>query len=259
MKKISAAIITLNEEKHIERCLHSLKGIADEIVVIDSYSKDKTYEICQRYDVKFIKRRFEGHIEQKNFAVSQAKYDIILSLDADEALSDTLKNSIIKAKENWLADAYAMNRLSKYCGKWIRHCGWYPDIKIRLFDRKKAKWAGKNPHDKIILSEGSRRKHLRGDLLHYSYSSIGEHILQMNKFTDIMASQDHLKRKHKRKIIWLYIFLYPILVFFKTYFFRLGILDGYYGFLISIHTAYYRFLKYIKLRELFKQARPSSS
>ncbi|MTI29248.1 glycosyltransferase family 2 protein, partial [Cytophagales bacterium RKSG123] len=151
MKKISAVIITYNEEKNIQRCLESLKGVVDEIVVVDSLSTDNTKKICEKFDVHFIENPFEGHIEQKNYAMGCARNDYVLSLDADEALSPKLKESILKVKENWTADFYSFNRLNNYCGQWIRHSGWYPDKKIRLWDRRKGKWGGKNPHDNVVM------------------------------------------------------------------------------------------------------------
>lgn len=131
--KISATIITFNEEKKIEKCLQSLLGVADEIVVVDSFSTDQTAAICARYPVVFIRNTFEGYIAQKNYAVKQASNEYILSLDADEALSGELKASILSVKENWRQyHGYSFNRFNNYCGKWIHFCGWYPDRKVRL-------------------------------------------------------------------------------------------------------------------------------
>src|SRR3954465_7519353 len=151
MLPLSAVIITFNEEKNIARCLDSLIGIVDDVVVIDSFSTDKTEEICKSKGVRFIQHVFEGHIQQKNWAITQAKFPHILSLDADEALDETLKQSILLLKNNWQKDGYYMNRLTNYCGKWIRHCGWYPDKKLRLWDSRKGHWTGTNPHDKYEL------------------------------------------------------------------------------------------------------------
>ena len=134
--QISAVVITFNEERNIKRCLKSLVGVADEIVVVDSYSTDRTEEICRSFNARFIKHRFEGHIQQKNWAILQASSPYILSLDADEALSDNLRTSILRAKENWTHDGYYFNRLTNYCGKWIRHTSWYPSRKLRLWDAR---------------------------------------------------------------------------------------------------------------------------
>ncbi|MBT8332765.1 MAG: glycosyltransferase family 2 protein, partial [Deltaproteobacteria bacterium] len=138
--KISAVIITYNEERNIGRCLDSVREVADEIVVVDSYSTDKTKEICHSMNVKFLQHHFEGHIEQKNYAVSCASCGQVLSLDADEVLSEKLQQSILAAKQSWRFDGYSFNRLTNYWGKWNRHSGWYPDTKLRLWDRSKGRW-----------------------------------------------------------------------------------------------------------------------
>ena len=245
--KISAVIITFNEEKNIERCLKSLAGLVDEIVVVDSYSKDQTEQICNRYNVRFIQHEFIGHIEQKNWAKDQATFDYILSLDADEALDEELKKSVLKAKENWSFDSYRMNRLTNYCGQWIRHSGWYPDTKLRLFDRRKGIWGGRNPHDKYIPEKGARIGFLQGDILHYSFYTREEHIKQIHYFSDI-ASKAMLE-KGKRSS-YLKILIKPIARFVKAYFLHRGFLDGAAGFTISRLSAYANYLKYSKLLKL---------
>ncbi len=249
--KISAVIITYNEEANIERCLDSLEGTADEVLVVDSFSSDRTADICKSKGVDFIQHPFDGHIEQKNYALSCASNDYVLSLDADEALSQKLSQSIQAAKQNWTEDGYSVNRLTNYCGKWIRHCGWYPDTKIRLWDRSKGHWGGVNPHDHVVMDEPIRIRHLSGDLLHYSYPTIRDHISQINSFSDIAARAAF--EKGRQSNLALDICLNPTLTFFKKYFLKLGLLDGYEGFVISISTAYGKFLKYIKLRELEKE------
>ena len=249
--KISAVIITYNEEANIERCLDSLEGTADEVLVVDSFSSDRTADICKSKGVDFIQHPFDGHIEQKNYALSCASNDYVLSLDADEVLSQKLSQSIQAAKQNWTEDGYSVNRLTNYCGKWIRHCGWYPDTKIRLWDRSKGHWGGVNPHDHVVMDEPIRIRHLSGDLLHYSYPTIRDHISQINSFSDIAARAAF--EKGRQSNLALDICLNPTLTFFKKYFLKLGLLDGYEGFVISISTAYGKFLKYIKLRELERQ------
>jgi glycosyltransferase involved in cell wall biosynthesis len=247
MQKISAIIITFNEEKNIARCLQSLQGVADEIIVVDSGSTDRTEEICKQFGVKFLVHLFEGHIEQKNYALAQAAFPCVLSLDADEALSEELKQSILATQEKWTADAYQFNRLTNYCGKWIRHSGWYPDTKIRLWDKRKGRWGGINPHDKVVLDNGVHAQHLKGDILHYSYNSISDHILQLDKFTEIGAREYHKKGKKSTiaKIIYK-----PIWKFIRDYFIKCGFLDGYAGFLVCSISAFATFSKYIKARQL---------
>src|SRR6056297_1572181 len=243
--KISTVIITYNEERNIARCLDSVKGIADEVVVVDSYSTDRTEEICKSYGAQFIRHSFRGHIEQKNWAITQARYPHILSLDADEALSDELRDSIMKVKQNWKHDGYYFNRLTSYCGKWIRHTSWYPSRKLRLWDARRGAWGGFNPHDKFILERRSTRRHLRGDILHYSYYSVDEHMEQINKFSSILA-RSYFEQGRQAWLIS--ILLHPVWRFFKDYFLRLGFMDSYYGLIVSVNSAHETFLKYVKLR-----------
>ncbi len=244
--KISAVIITYNEEKNIGRCLKSLEGVADEIVILDSYSSDKTEEICKKYKAKFYQNVFYGHIEQKNEAIKYAKYKYVLSLDADEALSKSLKKSIIEAKKNFFNDGYIFNRMTNYCGKWIKYSGWYPDKKLRLWNKEKGKWAGENPHDKYELEKKSKIGFLEGDLMHYSYYKISEHIQQIDKFSEIRAKV--LSKKGKKTNIF-QIIVKPFWKFLRHYFLKLGFLDGYYGFVISIISAHATFLRYAKLKQ----------
>jgi glycosyltransferase involved in cell wall biosynthesis len=247
MPKLSVVIITFNEERNIERCLNSVVGLADEILVVDSFSTDKTEEICNNFNARFLKHRFEGYIEQKNWAASQASYDHILSLDADEEISEKLKQSILKVKETWKYDGYYFNRLTFYCGKWIKHTSWYPARKLRLWDRRRGNWDGINPHDVFILQKGATQKHIKGDLLHYSYYALEEHIAQINSFTSILA-----KSFHRQGIVanyWTLLF-HPFWRFFRDFFLKTGFLDGFYGLVISLNSAHETFLKYAKLKKI---------
>ena len=248
MTPISAVIITFNEEKNIGRCLASLQGIVDDIVVVDSFSKDKTEEICKQYNVRFVQHAFEGHIEQKNWAITQAKYPHVLSLDADEALDDALRQSILNVKADWKYNGYSMNRLTKYCGSWVHHCGWYPDTKLRLWDSRLGSWGGDNPHDKFELEKAyNQTSHLKGDILHYSYYSLEDHYKQVTYFTDILAKAQYKKGKKAPLLVLL---LSPVVKFIKDYFIKKGFLDGKVGFQICRISAYATFTKYRKLRRL---------
>ncbi|MDD3877553.1 MAG: glycosyltransferase family 2 protein [Bacteroidales bacterium] len=250
MNKISAVIITFNEEKNIGRCIDSLLDVADDIVVVDSFSTDKTKEICAKKMVRFVEHSFEGHIEQKNFAITQALYPFVLSLDADEALSDDLKLSILEVKAQTNYDGYTMNRLTNYCGQWIKHCGWYPDRKLRLWNSCKGQWGGINPHDKFIMEKGSTISHLKGDLLHFSYYTVADHFKQIEKFSSIGA-EALFKKGEKSNFFKCY--AHAIIRFIKAYFFNFGFLDGRKGFIICKNSAYANFLKYKKLQKLNKQ------
>lgn len=249
MNSLSVVIITFNEEKNIKRCLDSIKDIADEIIVVDSYSTDNTEQICTAFNVRFIQHPFEGHIQQKNYALELASKDLVLSLDADEALSDELKNNIIAVKENAKFDGYTMNRMTNYCGKWIRHGTWYPDTKLRLAKKSLVHWGGENPHDKLIISS-SKVQHLKGDILHYSYYSIEGHLQQQQNFSSIAAEAMFLRGK---RAPFYKLILNPIASWIKDILFRFGFLDGKSGFIIANISAKSVYWKYSKLRSLWRQ------
>ncbi|GAB4281921.1 MAG: glycosyltransferase family 2 protein [Marinilabiliales bacterium] len=249
--KISTVIITFNEEKNIRRCLQSVIDVSDEIIVIDSFSTDKTEEICKDFNVRFVTRQFEGYSESKNFGISLAKHEYILSVDADELISDKLKEDILLVKNNPVYDAYYVNRLNNYCGKWIKHCGWYPDRKIRLWKKGLGLWKG-TIHEIVDLTT-ENIGYLKGDLLHYSYYSISDHLKQIEKFTEI-ASEDEAKQGKNASIIK--ILVAPVWKFFKDYIIRLGFLDGYYGYIVCKMSAYATFIKYVKIRQ--KRKNPKS-
>ena len=250
MIQLSVVIITLNEEKNIARCLDSVKDIADEIVIVDSYSTDNTEAICKSYGARFIQHAFAGYIEQKNYALSQTKFKHVLSLDADEALSDKLKASILQIKSNFKADGYTMNRLTNYGGKWIHHSGWYPDVKLRLFDQRKGEWTGLIVHEKFEVYKDGKIEHLKGNILHYSYHSSQDHRKQSEKFTTLGAQADFKKGK---KAPFYKIWGGPVHKFIKDYFFNGGFLDGKEGFVICWISAGATHTKYRKLKNLYKK------
>jgi len=247
MPRLSIVIITLNEEKNIGRCIDSVKEIADEVLVIDSFSTDNTEVIVRKKGAIFIKNSFEDYVKQHEFADQQATYDHILTLDADEVVSQDLKDSIQNVKKYWKHDGYSMNRMTNYCGKWINHSGWYPDIKLRLYDRRKGKWIGSKIHERFTLMEGCIKGHLKGDILHYSYHSISQHVNQANKFTDLTAIAAYEKGV---KSNFFKILINPAFKFIRNYIFHFGFMDGYYGYIICRISAHATFLKYIKLRHL---------
>ena len=250
MAKLSVVIITLNEEKSISRCLQSVKAVADEIIVVDSLSTDKTREIALAHQAIVIEQPFLGFIQQKNFALSKATNSYVLSLDADEALSEELSQSILKEKsKGFPKDGYMMNRLHFYCGKWIRHGTYYPDRKIRLVNKEKAQWGGTNPHDKIIMQKDSTLQVLKGDMLHYIYQTYEEHMLQTNKFSTIAAEEMY---KAGKKPSYFKLVINPAWAFLYGFFIRAGFLDGFTGFMVAKFTSMHSFLKYAKLIKLYK-------
>ena len=247
MIKLSAVIITFNEERNIGRCLDALAGVVDEVVIVDSFSTDKTEEICRAKGARFLQNRFEGFGAQKNWALMQASYPCVLSLDADEALSEELRNSILLVKNNWQHDGYTMNRLTNYCGQWIRHSGWYPDRKLRLFDRRKGRWGDDAVHEKVIMEAGSTTGHLEGDLLHYSYYNVDEHIERVRKYADLSARAMFAQGK---RTTWLKVIFSPVFKFLRNYVLKLGVLDGAAGWTICKIAAYETYLKYRTLLRL---------
>ena len=254
MVRLSVVIITLNEERNIERCLQSVKTVADEIVVADSFSTDQTKEICLSHGVTFFENEWMGYAAHKNFAHQRCSNDWILSLDADEALSKELSDSILEIKNGTTPRFCKFNRLTNYCGHWIRHGDWYPDRKLRIYDRRNSRWEG-IIHEQLVFPPEEKIILLNGDCFHYSYYSISDHVRQMEKFTTLVANQAFEKRKRGPVVM---VLLAPLYKFCKSYFFRLGFLDGYFGFVISMISAQATFLKYIKLRELCSNRQKTS-
>jgi glycosyltransferase involved in cell wall biosynthesis len=249
--KLSAVIITFNEERNLQRCLDSLQGVADEVVVVDSFSTDGTKNIAEAAGARFIEHPFEGHIQQKNVALACATHEWVLSLDADEALDSTLRQSILRIKESGAATGYSMNRLTNYCGHWVRHCGWYPDTKVRLIRSGEAAWTGVNPHDRLELRNHHKPVHIEGDILHYSYYTLHDHRKQIEYFGDIAARELFQRNKN---LSWPMIFLKVVAQFIKSYIIKLGLLDGFTGWTISRMSAYATWRKYKKLKNLYSQA-----
>jgi len=246
MHQLSVVIITFNEERNIARCIDSVMDVADEILVVDSFSTDHTETISREKGARFIQRKWDDYSSQKNFANSQAQFQYILSIDADEALSEELKISILDIKKNPLFDAYSMNRLTNYCGKWIHHCSWYPDRKLRLFNRDKGCWNGLI-HEVISMDKDARFGFLHGDLLHYSYYTVEDHIRQANKFSEISAITLYEAGKKTNPIrVWFSFYI----KFFRDYVVHRGFLDGKVGYDICLISAKAARLKYTKLLQL---------
>lgn len=252
MEKISVVIITYNEARNIGRCLASVKNIADEIILVDSHSTDETLTIAESFGAKVFKKEFISYATQKNFANEQTKNRFILSLDADEALSAELATAIIDSMQYPSYQAYQLNRRTNYCGTWINYCGWYPDPKIRLFDKNFAQWGGPALHETLELNIKTGLGFLKGDLLHYSFYTIEDHIRQTEKFCSI-AAKDLFDQGKKPNVYNLYI--KPINRFLTDYIFKRGFLDGKAGWTICIYSAKSMHLKYAMLQQLWNAAK----
>ncbi|MFN0014603.1 MAG: glycosyltransferase family 2 protein [Saprospiraceae bacterium] len=248
---LTAVIITHNEERNIGRCLDSLTGVADEVVVVDSFSTDGTESICREKGARFFQHAFDGYAEQKNWADAQAKYPWVLSLDADEALSPSLRASVLLAKNRGSHEAYSMNRLTNYCGQWIRHSGWYPDRKVRLFQREKARWGGPAVHERLLLDDPQSVGFLAGDLLHFSYYTVEEHRVRAARYADLGAQVLFAKGK---KAQWWNLVFSPAFKFLRNYMLRCGFLDGRAGWTICRIAALETYWKYRELARLVRAA-----
>lgn len=251
MIKISAVIITLNEEKHIGRCIDSVTRVADEVLIVDSFSSDHTEKIVLNKGAKFIQNKFEGYGKQKHFACSSAENRYILSLDADETLDDEAVKSINAIKKNWTHPLYSIKRMTQYSGKWIKHSGWYPDRKIRLFDRESTNWDLADLHEKVIVKNKNDVGTVNGNILHFTYESISHHVDQVNNYSSKAALG--LAKKGKNALI-AHMIINPLFHFVKDYFFKLGFLDGVEGWMVCASSAHSRFLKYSKAYEFKKKS-----
>jgi glycosyltransferase involved in cell wall biosynthesis len=243
--KITATIITYNEERNIARAMESLR-CCDEIVVVDSGSTDRTPEIAAKLGAIVIESPWTGYSKQKNYAAERASNDWILSIDADEALSEALEGEIWQIKKNGPQfDAYTMPRLAQYLGRWILHSGWYPDRKVRLYNRTKARWVGEYVHESVIVQ--GRLGHLESDLLHFTCSSLSEHLKTMDRYTTLAAEQliAQGKRVGRRHLL-----VDPVWTFIRTLIFQRAFLDGVEGLTIAWMAALYNFVKYTKAHNM---------
>ncbi len=242
---LSAVIIALNEENNIKDCLESVSW-ADEIVVVDSFSSDETANIVKKYTDRFFQKEFKGHIEQKNYALSLANGKWIVSIDADERISDELKNEIKETINSPSPlSGYFIRRENYYLGKKINHSGWNPDCKIRLFRKDKGKWGGRNPHDSVILN--GKAGYLKAPIIHLSYNNLERHFSQIDYFTSIGAEEYFQSGKKCRLYHLLFL---PFVTLFKKLILKGAFLDGERGVMISLSTVFSEFLKYAKLWEL---------
>ena len=250
MLEISAVIITWNEERRLPRALESLSvvpAVVDEVLVVDSGSTDRTREIAESAGARVIAHPWEGYARQKNFGASQAKHPWILSLDADEALSPELAAELRQIKEAGPGDAagFRMPRLARFQGRWIRHSGWYPDYKLRLYDRRRGRWVGDYVHERVEV-DGPVRE-LKGDLQHFTGDSYDQLFRTMDRYTTL-AAQESFDRRER----WIVpkMVAGPPWKFLETYFFRQGFRDGFPGLVIATMAGRYVFLRYAKLWQM---------
>ena len=243
--RLSVVVVTQNEEERIRVCLEAVAW-ADELIVVDAESSDKTATIARELTDHVFVRPWPGFAAQKNFGLEQAHGDWILSLDADEALSEALEAEIINLKKSGPKfDAYTMPRLARYLGRWIYHSGWYPDRKIRLYDRSKAKWVGDFVHESVRST--GRVGNLQADILHFTCDSLSEHLRTLDRYTTLAAQE--LAASKVPVPIWSLIFD-PPWNFMRAYVLQRGFMDGLEGLIISYMAAFYTFLKYSKARNM---------
>jgi glycosyltransferase involved in cell wall biosynthesis len=253
MQKLSAVIITRNEARNIGRCLASLEGVCEERIVVDAESTDATRDIAEKHGARVVVRAWTDYSDQKNFANGLATNPYVLSLDADEELSSELRASLFALKRKGFSGAYAMHRLTNYCGTWVRHGGWYPDTKVRLFDRSTAQWAGAHVHETLELAPGTRTTLLEGDLLHYSYPSIADHLERIDRYSDLHARKLLAAGKSAGPVkLW----GSPVAKFLQGYVLQLGFLDGRAGWDIARLSAKAVHMKYAKLNALRREQAP---
>jgi (heptosyl)LPS beta-1,4-glucosyltransferase len=249
VQKLAVVIITLNEERNIGRCLQSVQGLADEIIVLDAFSSDKTQAICDKFNVRFVQRAWEGYAASKNYLNSLCSADYILSLDADEALSEQLYQSILEAKKVGFTGVYSLNRLTNYAGTWIKHSGWFPDIKVRIFPKDRSHWSGEFVHEELIFPTCTP-KLLNGVLEHYSYYSYADHRKRADKYSLLTAQKFHAAGK---KVGPLKPYISALGRFIAMFIIKLGFLDGWKGFKIAQISALSNILKYKELRRLNRE------
>ena len=253
--RVSAVLVCCDEEENIERCLQSLAW-ADEIIVVDSYSQDRTVELCRKYTNRIFQRKWTGMVQQRAYAVSLAQNEWVFAIDADEVVTETLSNEILTrlSEDKNEKSGYFIRRHPNYLGRWINHGGWYPDFKLRLFRKDKVYVGGENPHDKCFVQ--GRTFKLKGEMIHYPYKNISRQLRTIDTYSDIVS-----ERLFKEKPFFplVKMFVKPPVKFIETYVYKLGFMDGLPGFVISVLSSYYVFMKYAKLWERKNAVRSEST
>jgi len=251
-EKISACVITFNEESRIQRCLESLTW-CDEIVIMDSFSTDHTIEICRKYTDKVYQHEWLGYVGQRNLIREKANYPWVLFMDSDEEVSPGLKQEILTELEYSSGEyvGYKFPRQVYYIGKWISHGEWYPDLKIRLFKKEYGRTEGQEPHDHVIVNGPVKR--LSNPIWHYTHNDIHDHVDTLNRFSSITAQQ---RFAGESSFSWSDLILRPLGRFIKGYFLKGGIMDGSHGFVIAVLNSFGAYIKYAKLWELSQKQKP---
>jgi glycosyltransferase involved in cell wall biosynthesis len=251
--RVSAAVICQDEEAVIGACLESVAW-CDEIVVVDSGSRDRTVEIARKHATRVVGNPWPGYVAQKNFALEQTTGDWILCLDADERCTPALREAIARALAGDPAVAgFEVRRHVFYLGRWIDHGGWYPDWKLRLVRRGRARWGGVDPHDKLLPDGPVAR--LDADLEHFSYRDFADHLRTVQRFSDVVAAE---WRRAGRRFSLARALAHPPVKFVECYVWKRGFRDGWPGFVIAATSAFYVFAKYVKLREREASGEPRS-
>ena len=249
-RPLSIVVMTYNEEDNIVQCLQSVQNLGNEILVLDSYSTDHTVELAYQMGARVVQYPFDSYADQRRRMIQLANYDWILTLDADEYLSEELRSSILECIQQNSFDAYTSRRRSRIGDTWLKHGSWYPDVKIRMFDRRKVSVAGYDVHETLVPVGEARIGHLEGDLMHHADESITTRIQKVNMYSTRAA--EGLYKQGRRWSHWKIAFK-PVIRFIKVYFMRLGILDGYYGYIVARSEAQYVWLREVKLWELWNK------
>lgn len=248
MEKLSAIIIVYNEEKNIKECLESINWV-DEIIIVDSFSQDKTVKICQQFTNKIFQRQWPGYAAQKQFALDHATYRWVLSIDADERVTNELQQEIrnVLKSNNSIYDGYYIPRLSTFLGKEIYHSGWRPGYQLRLFRKQKTKLSHWRVHEGFLVN--GKCGYLQSNLLHITHATLEESLSRMNRYSSLQAL-DRFENKRKGKIRWYHFFIHPLAVFGRQFFLKKGFLDGIHGLILAMVSAMVKLALYLKLWEL---------